>query len=35
MENKVNVIEDFKNYYFENKRDFEKSGIYIQRKNNM
>ena len=35
MENKVNVIEDFKKYFFENKKDFEKSGIYIQRKNNM
>ena len=35
MDNKVSVIEDFKKYYFENKRDFEKSGIYIQRKNNM
>ena len=35
MENKVNVIEDFKKYYFENKEKFEKSDTYDQRKNNM
>lgn len=35
MENKVNVIEDFKKYYFENKDELEKSDFIIQRKNNM
>ena len=35
MENKVNIIEDFKKYFFENKEKFEKSDTYNQRKNNM